>query len=304
MKCLQPLYAYDTGAKNRETGGRHIRILPKRADLYSFKVLEERYGAGNILVLPCGKCINCRINYSRTWALRCVCEASLYDENWFLTLTYDDDHYPGKAQKEDFQKFMKRLRKVHPGVRYFCCCERGEHTKRYHWHMILFNLHLTGVKCLGKGPKGGYYYECDEIKKLWPYGFYVLGDVNYTTCNYVAQYCLKKVYTDERSDEFLTMSLKPGLGTEYFRKKWRIIYDCDKIYHEGKTYIPPRYFEKLLDRFHPEMLEKIKDERISKANAGKLHDLIQFGLQHIEETYDIAAQVAINKMKEKSIRRK
>lgn len=307
MKCLKPIYAYDTGAKNRDTGGRHIRILPKRADMYDFKTLEERYGKGNVLSLPCGHCLNCRINYARTWALRCVCEASLYDENWFLTLTYDDKHYPGCAKKDDLQKFIKRLRKVHHGVRYFACCERGENTKRYHFHLILFNLHLTGIKCLGKGPKGGYYYECDEIKKLWPFGFYVLGDVNYTTCNYVAQYCIKKVFNDEKSDEYVTMSLKPGIGTEFFKKHWRVIYDCDKVYinNGGKyTSAPPRYFDKLLDRFHPELLDKVKTERINKANISVIDELINYGFQYREQALDVATYDAVNKMKEKLTKRK
>ena len=307
LKCLRPIYALDVGAKNPETGARHIRILPKRADLYSFKALEERYGAGSILSLPCGQCINCRINYSRTWALRCVCEASLYDENWFLTLTYDDDHYPGCAKKDDLQKFIKRLRKKHPGVRYFACCERGEHTKRYHFHLILFNLHLEGIRCLGKGPKGGYYYECQELVDLWNNGFIVLGDVNYTTCNYVAQYCLKKTYQNEKTDEFVTMSLKPGIGTRYFEENLKTIVRDDKIYiNSGGSYVnaPPRYFDKLLARVYPQIAEDIKDERVSKANIGKLTDLIRFGLQNVEESYEIYAQDAINKMKEKLHKRK
>lgn len=307
MKCLQPLYAYDTLAKNRETGGRHIRILPRRSDMYDLRTLEAKYGKGNVMALPCGKCINCRINYSRTWALRCVCEASLYDENWFLTLTYDDKNYPGCAKLDDFQKFMKKLRKDHPGVRYFCCCEKGEHTLRYHFHVILFNLHLDVVKCLGKGPKGGYYYECKELETLWSKGFILLGDVNYTTCNYVAQYCLKKTYTDNHSDEFITMSLKPGIGTEFFKKHWRTIYDTDKVYiNNGGSFtnVPPRYFDKLMERFHPELLEKVKDQRISSANARIVDELLDYGFEYVEQTYDVLAQDAYNKAKEKLTKRK
>lgn len=305
MQCLQPMYALDRGF-NSETKKRSIKILPKRAD-FSFQDYENRYGKGNVLKLPCGHCLNCRINYSRTWALRCVCEASMYDENWFLTLTYDDAYYPGKAKKDDLQKFIKRLRKVYPGVRYFACCERGEHTKRYHFHIILFNLHLTDIKCLGKGPKGGYYYESPSIKKLWPFGFYVLGDVNYTTCNYVAQYCLKKTYLDEKTDEFVTMSLKPGIGTSYFEKHWMSIYDTDKIYISlGNSYEsnPPRYFDKLLERVHPLLLDDIKNDRISKANISRVDELIKFGMQYDEEVMKVNTQVAIDKMKQKLKQRK
>lgn len=307
MKCLHPLYALDLGVINPETGKKAIKILPKRADQYSRLVLEEKYGAGSILSLPCGKCLNCRVNYARTWALRCVCEASLYDENWFLTLTYDDKNYPGCAKKDDLQKFIKRVRKVYPGVRYFACCERGEHTHRYHFHLILFNLHLTDIKCLGKGPKGGYYYESASIKKLWPYGFYVLGDVNYTTCNYVAQYCLKKVYDDKKSDEFVTMSLKPGIGSSYFQDHWKDIYDTDKIYiANGNQYVstPPRYFDKLLDRVNPFIYCMIKDERISKASVTRLDELLRYGLQYEEEAYAYNEKIAVDRMKQKLKARK
>ena len=38
--------------------------------------------------LPCGSCVSCRLAYSRSWAIRCMHEASLHDRNCFLTLTY------------------------------------------------------------------------------------------------------------------------------------------------------------------------------------------------------------------------
>jgi hypothetical protein len=45
-------------------------------------------------------------------------EASLYDNNCFLTLTYDDEHLPedGSLRYEDFQLFMKRFRKRFKGL--------------------------------------------------------------------------------------------------------------------------------------------------------------------------------------------
>lgn len=46
--------------------------------------------------IPCGKCIGCRLAYSRQWAVRCVHEASLHDRNCFLTLTFDDVHLSQK----------------------------------------------------------------------------------------------------------------------------------------------------------------------------------------------------------------
>ena len=79
--------------------------------------------------VPCGQCIGCRLERSRQWAMRCVHEAQLHDYNSFITLTYDDQHLPQNAslRKEDFQKFMKRLRKeLDYPIRFFHCGEYGE----------------------------------------------------------------------------------------------------------------------------------------------------------------------------------
>ena len=35
------------------------------------------------LTLPCGNCIGCRLERSRQWAVRCMHEASLYEDNCF-----------------------------------------------------------------------------------------------------------------------------------------------------------------------------------------------------------------------------
>lgn len=62
------------------------------------------------LSLPCGQCIGCRLERSRQWAVRCMHEASLYERNCFITLTYADDKLGYSLHYPDFQKFMKRLR--------------------------------------------------------------------------------------------------------------------------------------------------------------------------------------------------
>lgn len=65
------------------------------------------------VTVPCGQCIGCRLEYSRKWAIRCTHEASLYDRNCFITLTYDDRSvmYDKNLHLEHLQKFFKRLRK-------------------------------------------------------------------------------------------------------------------------------------------------------------------------------------------------
>lgn len=83
----------------------------------------------DFIEIPCGQCIECRLQYARDWANRCMLEAQYHDENWFLTLTYDDDHLPDRHElvncdtgeivpspivslnKDELSAFMKRLRK-------------------------------------------------------------------------------------------------------------------------------------------------------------------------------------------------
>ena len=118
---------------------------------------------------------------------------------------------------------------------------------------------------------------------------------------------MKKVYDHEKTDEFITMSLKPGIGTGFFEKHWRVIYDTDKVYiNNGGKLIssPPRYFDKLMERFHPELLDKVKTERISNVNISVIDELIKFGMQYREEAFEVYTQSAINKMKEKLTKRK
>lgn len=65
------------------------------------------------LKLPCGSCLGCRLERARQWAMRCMDEASLHEDNSFITLTFSDANLPANRSLDVsiFQKFMKRLRK-------------------------------------------------------------------------------------------------------------------------------------------------------------------------------------------------
>ena len=54
------------------------------------------------LTLPCGNCIGCRLERSRQWAVRCMHEASLYEDNCFLTLTYSPEFLPSDGSLKRF----------------------------------------------------------------------------------------------------------------------------------------------------------------------------------------------------------
>ena len=102
MPCYHPLRAW-RGPVGK-SGKRGIVWSPAAA---ASSLLDAE------LKLPCGQCIGCRLERSRQWAIRCVHEASLYKDNCFLTLTYDDEHLPedGSLNVRDVQLFLKKLRK-------------------------------------------------------------------------------------------------------------------------------------------------------------------------------------------------
>lgn len=301
-RCVHPLYALDLGVK--ENGKRNIKILPRRYDLSSYQQLCSRYGEKNVIALPCGSCLNCKLNKAKEWSVRCVLEASLYDYNYFVTLTYSDDNVPQRLQRKHLQSFIKKLRLAVPGCRYFGCGERGSHTFRPHYHLILFNCNLPDFRAVRKNPLGGYIYSSETIKKCWPYGFVEIGEVSYSSCSYVARYATKKAFGNSFDDEFICMSLKPGIGAKWFEKNVDI-FDDDAIYGRfggSKAVKIPRYFEKMFELIDPDKLLKIKDARVNKSHPITLNELLVHSMEKIEDLYsyqDDLAKAKYKRMKER-----
>ena len=98
MACYHPLRAFDTGAltKNFKT---KFRICGSETFAVQRDLKNSIYSKNTSFItewtpIPCGQCIGCRLNYSRTWADRCMLEAQQYEHNAFITLTYDPEHLP------------------------------------------------------------------------------------------------------------------------------------------------------------------------------------------------------------------
>lgn len=232
--------------------------------------------------VPCGQCIGCRIDRSKQWAVRCVHEASLYERNCFITLTYNDAHLPenGSLVKKDFQDFMKRLReRFGSGVRYFHCGEYGEKLSRPHYHAILFNFDFDD-RILFKIDNGSKLYVSETLDDLWQgKGFSTIGDVTFESCAYVSRYILKKI-TGEASEahygivrldsgeiimrqpEYVTMSRRPGIARAWFEKYRTDVFPDDFVWLKGKKYRTPRFYDKLFDEFSHDDFVRTKFERL------------------------------------------
>jgi hypothetical protein len=161
-----------------------------------------------LVVFGCGQCQPCRIKKRREWTHRIVLESMIHKTNNFLTLTYNDKSLPegGTLVKEDYQKFLKKLRR-HAQFRYFIVGEYGDKSERPHYHAAIFGL----------GPEHKKLYD-----RCWDKGYTYSGELNYTTATYIAGYVTKKLTNanDERTKdwlqgrepEFSRQSLKPGIG--------------------------------------------------------------------------------------------
>ncbi|QCS36530.1 replication initiator protein [Capybara microvirus Cap3_SP_445] len=187
--CLHPSLVVVLG-DNPDTGKKIIRFRGRSED--TIQSLSDLYGRENVLLIPCGQCESCRINYAQVWSIRCSLEAMMTPYHYFITLTYDDLHYPF-ANLSDFTKWMKRMRKNYPDhhFKYFMSMERGERTNRLHFHVILFSQIALSLSD-GKFINGFMRYKAKEIQSTWNLG--VNNEVSEFECacaKYVAKYTSK-----------------------------------------------------------------------------------------------------------------
>lgn len=253
-------------------------------------VFAERGSIRRELTLPCGQCIGCRLERSRQWAIRCVHESQLYMFNSFITLTYDDSHLPlnSSLNYPDFQLFMRRLRRIKAGVRFYMCGEYGSDFGRPHFHACLFNCHFDDRKFFRRLPSGSNIYISSQLSALWPFGFSSIGDVTFESAAYVARYICKKVtgpsaaahYSRLDTDtgelisltpEFTHMSLKPGIGSGWFARFRPDVYglDHDYVVIRGMKMRPPRYYDNLLKSasdFESDYIEHLRFQQASKSD--------------------------------------
>jgi len=210
--------------------------------------------------LPCGKCLECRLEYARQWAVRCIHEAQMYEQNCFITLTYSDENLPGpKLQYSDFQKFMKRLRFAYPNNKIGCFVtgEYGDKNKRPHWHAIIFNWTPTDPIFKYTSESGDTVYSSETLAKLWGKGISEYGSVTFNSAGYCARYAAKKLCHGHDGHDFEPISKKSSkhaIGKRWLEKFWPDAFSYGYIIlpdQKGRCSIP-RYYEKWLKKEKPD----------------------------------------------------
>lgn len=257
MSCYHPIRGH------RTTNGVVFSALSRNGDY-----------VGSI-ELACGQCIGCRMRRASDWALRIMHEASLWPDSCFVTLTYERDALPphGSLCHEDYQLFMKRLRKQRGKVRFYMCGEYGEDNFRPHYHACLFNVHFReDMVPSGRSGSGELFYDSPSLSKLWGHGIVSVQDLTPETASYTARYIMKKALGQdaetayERVDletgeivqlapEYAAMSLKPGIGAGWFDKYSSDIFGGDYAIANGAKMQTPKYYDKLYKRVSKPVIE-------------------------------------------------
>lgn len=231
----------------------------------------------------------------------------------------------------DLQLFFKRLRKKVGKIRYFACGEYGDQTMRPHYHAIIFGLELYDLIPWSRNELGQQYYRSPFLEEVWsirkaptrhgsvnilcadpeyffePIGHVCVAEVSWETCAYVARYCTKKLtgpmaqFYSNLSIEppFCRMSRKPGIAYQFYEDH-PDMYDFDKISIStptgGRSFRPPRYFDKLYDIDHPDEMAEIKVVRARMAKEAEKAKISRSSLS-VDEILSVAEYTKKNSIK-------
>lgn len=281
MSCSNPLFAlYEV----QKSGKKKIMFL---SNSQYYKKPDYYKSLPNFLQLPCGKCLECRLRKSQEWATRIMLEAKDYKHNYFLTLTYDNQHLTVEdivnketgeittlpiLKKKHLQKFLKDLRSYYDyhynlkDIRFFACGEYGGQTLRPHFHIILMNCPIADLKVFQKGKNP--LFTSNIINSIWGNGGVMIAECNWQTAAYTARYVMKKnvkEHTDKYlnlQQEFVVMSRKPGIGKKYFDKH-KEDYINYGIVSASSSHVAKSitYFDKLYSNIDNDKLSKVKELR-------------------------------------------
>ena len=304
MPCYHPLIRIKNLNKPTKALDGHIyyKASIEQPDDINLRLEELKASAiTDYQVIPCKKCIGCRLEYSREWANRGYLEAKLWKQNWFVTLTYDEENikyneeittsqgitytseeWKGTLDTADLEKFLHNLRQYmsrkgiqKDGIRYMACGEYGEERERPHYHLILFNCNLPQESFYKpRIINHETYWQNKIIEKCWKHGISNISEASWNNIAYCSRYITKKI-TGKQSEEyyaekgqikeFFRTSRMPGIGKGYYDKYKDKIYKNDEIIIHNKTGTiatkPPKYFDKLYEAENPKAMEKIKRKR-------------------------------------------
>ncbi len=175
-------------------------------------LLQDSLYCKSILV-PCGKCIECRKARASEWRFRLRKEVELGSHRncFFVTLTLSDEHLSqvsGDPAKY-IRRFYERYRtKYGVSLKHWFVTELGGKNGRYHFHGIIWDYK---PKLVGQSLK-----RCkSELDKDWKYGHTWVGWCDSRSANYIVKYMLKDQYDERFPDYKSKLFVSPAIGKSY-----------------------------------------------------------------------------------------
>ncbi|AXH75793.1 MAG: replication initiator protein [Microviridae sp.] len=235
----------------------------------------------------CGKCLACKEYRAGQWTIRLIEQEKCTKNNWFVTLTLNDENitwgkYNPTLNKRDVQLFFKKLRKLlETRISYFAVGEYGSQTKRPHYHILLFNTGVDNKEVLLSLLQLAWTDSKSDGK-----GFIHTGSVTPQSIRYVSGYMEKGIngeaVSEEIQREFNLMS--KGIGKEYLEKNFFYHFENEKITYRYKGIekpLPRYYRDKIFQPNDRERIfQKIADSK-PKRTASQEKDDIRSRIQRI-----------------------
>lgn len=293
MTCFNPLQAVRIDSSENP-----IRIISADKAIQLFAKKHP-----GMLKLPCGKCVGCRLSYSKGWAVRNCHEQQVCDIDGlptsFITLTYNDYYNNlngGALNYRHCQLFLKRLRfnfaenfskyaftgDPDKPIRFYMAGEYGSRTFRPHYHFLFYNLGFYDETLWKVSSSGHRLFNSASLTDIWSdpisgdsLGYAVTGSVTPASAGYTARYCVKKALEGKTvhlfnhdtgefmPDEFTQMSRRPGIATEWYKRYGRAIYTTDKVVLSNGLYYKP-------PRFYDNLLEKEDPVKFAAVKEARL----------------------------------
>jgi hypothetical protein len=225
-------------------------------------------------------------------------EASLAEDNCFLTPTYAPEHlhrpfldgsgvWRGSVCMDHFSAFMKRLRdRIKPArVRFHCKSEYSPGLLQPHFHAALFGWLPDDLVPVDKSAAGHVVYRSAFLDEVWGKGLVGVGALTHQSAGYIANHNVDKLDGRRADDaysrfdfstgellevepETVRMSTHPGVGRGWVDRFEGDCFPSGFIVAEGFKSPVPRYYKgRLKDRFKlrgsdPDRLAPVDDARL------------------------------------------
>lgn len=226
---------------------------------------NKHYEFQKLVSVPCGVCEDCLKRHAKDWAIRIIAETKAHQSNYFVTLTYDDEHLPINQMLDTkaISNFNKKLKvylsrkNLKSDFRFFGVGEYGSTTFRPHYHVIYFGLDIPDLEFYKLSENGDVLYTSKFLSSIWSAGFVVVGEVSAASACYVARYCdkkktlssyeKKKLKASGFVPEFNVMSRRPGIGANFTNDVVdSVVSHCYTLSMKGLNASIPMFYKKKL----------------------------------------------------------